>query len=203
MAGEIINKNVLADIQAEMKVGKNQRNTFGKYNYRSAEDILEAAKKVCNPRGFAVVCSDELKLIGDRYYIEATASIFNKETDQYFQATGLAREEESKKGMDGSQVTGASSSYARKYAMNGLFAIDDTKDSDGTNDHGKVSEPSEPKPKTVQLKPLTKDKLELVIDFIVGGKTMDDVEKKYTVSDAMKATINAEVKARIAKKENK
>lgn len=189
---ETINKNVLAEIQAEMKVGKNQRNNFGKYNYRSAEDILEAAKKVCNPRGFAIVCSDELTMIGDRYYVKATASIHNGETDQRFQAEGYAREEESKKGMDGSQVTGASSSYARKYALNGLFAIDDTKDSDHTNKHGKETVA----PNTPALKPLTKDKFGLVVDFIIGGKTMADVEKKYTVSDAMKATILAEVKSK-------
>jgi hypothetical protein len=128
-------ENKLAEIQAKVKAPKGQFNSFGKYNYRSAEDILEAVKQVVNPMGYSITISDTIINVGDRYYIKATATLTNgKET---WSTDGYAREEESKKGMDGSQVTGASSSYARKYALNGLFALDDTKDSDATNTHGK------------------------------------------------------------------
>lgn len=128
-------ENQLAIIQAKVKAPKGQFNSFGKYHYRSAEDILEAVKQVVNPMGFSISISDTIINVGDRYYIKATATLSNgKET---WSTDGYAREEESKKGMDGSQVTGASSSYARKYALNGLFALDDTKDSDATNTHGK------------------------------------------------------------------
>ena len=128
-------ENKLAEIQAKVKAPKGQFNSFGKYNYRSAEDILESVKQVVNPMGYSITISDTIINVGDRYYIKATATLSNgKET---YTTDGYAREEESKKGMDGSQVTGASSSYARKYALNGLFALDDTKDSDATNTHGK------------------------------------------------------------------
>jgi len=121
----------LAKIQALVKAPKGQFNNFGKYKYRSCEDIVEAIKPVINPLGFALTLSDEVVLIGTRFYIKATATLTDgKET---YTATAFAREEEVKKGMDGSQITGASSSYARKYALNGLFAIDDTKDADSTN----------------------------------------------------------------------
>ena len=126
--------NTLAIIQAEVKAPKGQFNSFGKYKYRSAEDILEAVKPVINPKGFSVSISDTIIMLGDRFYVQSIATLTDgKET---YSATGYAREEESKKGMDGSQVTGAASSYARKYALNGLFALDDTKDADATNTHG-------------------------------------------------------------------
>ena len=127
--------NSLAEIQAKVKAPKGQFNSFGKYHYRSAEDILEAVKQVINPMGFYISISDSIVVQGDRFYVQATATLSNG-TETYT-STAFAREEESKKGMDGSQVTGASSSYARKYALNGLFALDDTKDSDATNTHGK------------------------------------------------------------------
>ena len=130
--------NPLAEIQAKLKVPKGQFNSFGKYHYRSAEDILDAVKKVVNPMGFSIVLTDQVKEIGGRIYVESTASLFNGELE--YNATGYAREEETKKGMDGSQITGSASSYSRKIALNGLFAIDDTKDSDSTNDHGKSQE---------------------------------------------------------------
>lgn len=112
----------------ELKAPKNQRNNFGKYNYRSAEDILEAVKPLALENGLIPNLSDELVLIGERYYVKATASITDGFTK--LESTGFAREEEHKKGMDGSQITGTASSYARKYAMNGLYQIDDTKDAD-------------------------------------------------------------------------
>lgn len=128
-------ENKLAEIQAKVKAPKGQFNSFGKYNYRSAEDILEAVKQVVNPMGYSITISDTIINVDDRYYIKATATLSNGK--ESWSTDGYAREEESKKGMDGSQVTGASSSYARKYALNGLFALDDTKDSDATNTHGK------------------------------------------------------------------
>jgi len=121
----------LAKIQALVKAPKGQFNNFGKYKYRSCEDIVEAIKPVINPLGFALTLSDEVILIGQRFYIKATATLTDGK--EIYTATAFAREEEVKKGMDGSQITGASSSYARKYALNGLFAIDDTKDADSTN----------------------------------------------------------------------
>jgi hypothetical protein len=128
-------ENQLSIIQSKVKAPKGQFNSFGKYNYRSAEDILEAVKQVVNPMGYSITISDTIINVGDRYYIKATATLSNGK--ESWSVDGYAREEESKKGMDGSQVTGASSSYARKYALNGLFALDDTKDSDATNTHGK------------------------------------------------------------------
>lgn len=123
----------LLNIQSELKAPKSQINKFGGYNYRNCEDILEAVKPICKKHNAVVYLSDKLVLIGERYYIEATATLVDVETGENAIVTAYAREEESKKGMDGSQITGASSSYARKYALNGLFDIDDTKDSDTTN----------------------------------------------------------------------
>ena len=120
-------------IQQNLKCGKNQRNDFGKYNYRSCEDIFEAVKPLLNEEKLVLIMSDDLVQIGERYYIKATAYIEDLDKNIIACNTAYAREEENKKGMDGSQITGASSSYARKYALNGLFLIDDVKDSDTTN----------------------------------------------------------------------
>lgn len=124
----------LLAIQSELKAPKGQYNSFGKYKYRNCEDILEAVKPLCVKYGAVLSLTDELVNIGERYYVKAVATLTNiEEPPEFVEATAYAREEEDKKGMDGSQVTGASSSYARKYALNGLFCIDDTKDSDTTN----------------------------------------------------------------------
>ena len=118
----------LIAIQSELKAPKGQYNSFGKYKYRSAEDILEAVKPLLAKNGCTLTLSDELELIGDRYYIKATATLRGENESE--SVTAYAREEAEKKGMDGSQITGTASSYARKYALNGLFCIDDTKDAD-------------------------------------------------------------------------
>lgn len=118
----------LIEIQKELKAPKGQYNSFGKYNYRSAEDILEAVKPLCCAKGCLLTLSDEVVPVGNRIYVKATASIRNE--NFHVSVTAYAREEEDKKGMDGSQITGTASSYARKYALNGLFCIDDTKDAD-------------------------------------------------------------------------
>lgn len=120
-------------IQTEMKAPKRHYNSFGKYYYRNCEDILEAVKPLAKKYNAVCLLTDKIKQIGERYYVEATAWLYDCESNDHFEITAYAREEEGKKGMDGSQVTGASSSYARKYALNGLFNIDDTKDSDTTN----------------------------------------------------------------------
>ena len=120
----------LLEIQTELKAPKGQYNSFGKYKYRSCEDILEAVKPICKKNNATLIIADELQNIGDRYYIKATATIIDIEDGSILSNTAYAREEETKKGMDGSQITGTASSYARKYALNGLFCIDDTKDAD-------------------------------------------------------------------------
>lgn len=123
----------LIAIQSELKVPKSQFNKFGGYKYRKAEDILEAVKPLLAKQKCTLIITDDVVLIGNRIYVKATATIKN-EKGECETTTGWAREEETKKGMDGSQITGASSSYARKYALNGLFSIDDNADSDTTND---------------------------------------------------------------------
>ena len=124
----------LAAIQAELHSPKSEYNQFGKYSYRTAEAILEAVKPFLKAQGCVLNCTDDLLLVGDRYYIKATAIITAVEDGSQVSTTAWAREEIDKKGMDQSQVTGASSSYARKYALNGLLAIDNTPDSDATNE---------------------------------------------------------------------
>ena len=116
--------------QSELKAPKNQYNSFGKYNYRSCEDILEAAKPINKKHGLVLLLTDKPVCIGQRYYIEATARLYDIESEQFIESTASAREADTKKGMDDSQVTGTASSYARKYALNGLYNIDDTKDAD-------------------------------------------------------------------------
>lgn len=118
----------LSEIQAKLKAPKGQTNNFGNYKYRSCEDIVEAVKPLLTEQGCSLLLSDEVTLIGDRYYVKATATITHEEGS--LSVSAYAREQENKKGMDTAQLTGATSSYARKYALNGLFAIDDTKDAD-------------------------------------------------------------------------
>ena len=127
----------LSRIQCELVATKGQYNNFGKYSYRSCEDILEAVKPLLDKYKVAIVIKDDIVLVGDRFYVKATATLIDSETGESVEASAFARESADKKGMDSSQVTGATSSYARKYALNGLFAIDDNKDADATNTHGK------------------------------------------------------------------
>ena len=144
----------LVAIQSKLKAPKNQYNSFGKYKYRSAEDILEAVKPLLAENNVVLNMSDRIELIGTRYYLVCTAKVIKGEEEII--SEGRAREDESKKGMDGAQVTGTSSSYARKYALNGLFCIDDTKDAD-TDEYAKqqqaapkqakqASKPAQPAP---------------------------------------------------------
>mgnify|MGYP003304190288 FL=1 len=120
----------LSVIQQELIAPKNQYNSFGKYNYRSCEDILEGLKPFLGKLKVAVTVTDDIVVIGDRFYVKATATLRDCESNETVANTAFARESDDKKGMDASQVTGATSSYARKYALNGLFCIDDVKDAD-------------------------------------------------------------------------
>jgi hypothetical protein len=119
----------MKNIQALLKAPKGQFNNFGKYKYRSCEDIVEAVKPLLADAGYHLNITDDVVLVGDRFYIKATASVWHDQS-LIAVASAFAREPEEKKGMDSSQITGTASSYARKYALNGLFAIDDTKDAD-------------------------------------------------------------------------
>lgn len=138
----------LAKVQQQLKAPKNQRNNYGGYNYRSCEDILEAVKPLLGAISLSLLINDEIVLIGDRYYVKATATIYD-DKGNYVSNSGYAREELTRKGMDSAQITGATSSYARKYALNGLFAIDDTKDADALNNG------EEDKPKKTATKQAT------------------------------------------------
>jgi hypothetical protein len=165
----------LVKIQSELKAPKNQFNSFGKYNYRSCEDILEAVKPLLLKYNCSLVITDEVKEVSSVIYVEATALIRDNETNTQIGVTAQAGIEPNKKGMDISQSFGSSSSYARKYALNGLFLIDDTKDSDATNKHGK-DEVKEQKPKMHQL---TADNVKSIIAKGTQQEVLDQIGKKY------------------------
>jgi hypothetical protein len=141
----------LSAIQGSLKAPKGQTNKFGGYNYRSAEDILNAVKPLLGEWRCSLIVSDEIVEVSGRIYVRASATIADNDSDQAISTSAFAREAESKKGMDEAQITGSASSYARKYALNGLFAIDDTKDPDALNTHGT---PDKPKTKTPSLEEL-------------------------------------------------
>jgi len=159
----------LLEIQKKLKAPKSQYNSYGHYNYRNAEDIIEALKPIIHPMGYVLLLEDELIIAEGRYYIRATATITNGE--ESFSAKAYAREDESRKGMDGSQITGASSSYARKYALNGLLAIDDSKDADDL-------EPVNHKPK---LKKGSKE-WKAAQDYLSKGGKIESILIKYELS---------------------
>lgn len=159
-----MNLQKLINIQRDLNAPKSQYNKFGKFYYRSCEDVLGAVKPLCAREGAAVNIQDTIEVIGTRIYVKATAKLLDGETgDVIAEATAYAREAEQKAGMDDSQITGTASSYARKYALNGLFAIDDTKDTDSDETpqkaENKAAEPQKgkpvQKPAQGQNKPLT------------------------------------------------
>lgn len=183
----------LVEIQGILNAPKNQFNKFGGYKYRSCEDILTALKPLTAARGCFVTLYDEVVPVGNRIYVRATACITNSEGVQVC-ATAYAREAEEKKGMDEAQITGSASSYARKYALNGLFAIDDTRDADATNTHGKdtpaptapsapVARPLPKRSKPVLNKANTSHWSNAVAKLRDKSITPDDVKKAYTISD--------------------
>lgn len=142
-AGTIPIWQKLLEIQRDLKVEKGQWNSFGKYKFRSKEDILEAAKPLCHDRGLALMCDDEVIEVGGWKYIRSVASVTDVVTRETVSARGLAREDETKKGMDGSQITGTASSYAGKRALGNLFALDDTKDSDAPTQPAEKQPPAQ------------------------------------------------------------
>lgn len=207
-------KNYLAEFQSKLKAPKGQYNNFGKYKYRSAEDIVEAVKPIINPEGFSLILSDEIIQVGERIYVKAIVTLSNGTIN--YQTTAFAREEEEKKGMDSSQITGAASSYARKYALNGLFAIDDTADSDATNDHydKKQSHDNQVQNKETDEKPWLDDKtikkilgtMRLEKPIMIGSVTfnnnneiVDYVTKKYRMKKVYKEQLMDELNCELNK----
>ena len=142
----------LTSIQTSLKAPKGQFNSFGKYHYRSCEDILEALKSHLASTKTAIIINDEIIAVGNRIYVKATVTLLDDESEETITATSSARESEDKKGMDSSQLTGATSSYARKYALNGLFCIDDNKDADSSDNFKDDKKPKEQKQKQEQYK---------------------------------------------------
>lgn len=154
----------IIEIQQKLKAPKNQYNSFGGYKYRSCEDILEGVKPLLAEFKLCLILKDDIVNVNDRYYVKATATIYDDEGKEIVSSSSMAREELNKKGMDSSQITGATSSYARKYALNGLFAIDDAKDADATNTHNKT----EKKAKEI-------DKMNNDLDIFEGLKSCSDI----------------------------
>ena len=181
-------KEKLMNIQQELKAPKGQTNTFGKYNYRSCEDILESVKPLLAKYKCALTISDELVNIGERYYIQAEALLIDTESEDIIKNVAYARESLEKKGMDDSQVTGATSSYARKYSLNGLFAIDDTKDAD-TDEYQKQTKQIKEKSFREQLIEYC-NKKELNLEDIAKS---NNLTKESTEEDYKKALLNLKV----------
>lgn len=155
--------DALLDIQARLKAPKGQTNNFGHYKYRSAEDILEAVKPLLKENGCFLTISDDIIMVGSRIYVKATITL--SKNGETIQTTAFARESESKSGMDASQITGAASSYARKYALNGLFCIDDTKDADALNTNKEYTQPP------------TDPNLELILANIKAARSLDELSR--------------------------
>ena len=189
----------LIAIQSELKAPKSQYNNFGKYAYRNCEDILESLKPLLKEHKSTIYISDEIVTVLERFYIKATVTFIDAETGEKITNTAYAREEENKKGMDGSQVTGASSSYARKYALNGMFAIDDTKDSDFTNTTTKGDNPGLSEAQIKRLLAIA-SKVNISADDV---KVV--VAKKFGVQDLRKMNKQQydEICSRLEKKGNK
>lgn len=183
----------LIAIQNELKAPKDLHNKFGNYNYRSAESILEALKPLLQKYDCLLTVSDTMIEIGGRVYVKATATIIVGEAIHF--CTAYAREEETKKGMDAAQITGSASSYARKYALNGLFLIDDTKDADATNDH--KPDPKETKPKeTKQEDPkglialeLGSENFEKCVKYLKEGGLITNIMKKYSLTKEVESAL--------------
>lgn len=193
--------NKLQEIQHKLKAPKGQYNSFGKYKYRSCEDILEAVKPILNEVGCTLTLSDEIILIGDRYYVMATARLKGENVDET--VTAFAREDAEKKGMDGSQITGTASSYARKYALNGLFCIDDTKDAD-TDEYAQQTSKKKPAEAPVEQKKekqvfdSSHPQWQAVLDKMVAGKgSLKALQEYYSISASVEKEITDYLKQHI------
>lgn len=198
----------LSEVQNELKAPKGQRNSFGNYNYRSAEDILEAVKPILKAHKLTMTISDTMENLGDRFYVKATVTVYHTETGESLTVDAAAREALDKKGMDSSQITGATSSYARKYALNGMFNIDDTKDAD-TDEYQRKTQVKKPVGETredghdaeitarlnAKKKELNEkliahdytrsDQKTTFITMVLGKKTIDTLEDADSVEDAL------------------
>ena len=186
---------IYALIQSELKAPKSQYNSFAKYNYRSCEDILEAVKPILAKYKVSLTISDEVVLVGDRFYIKATASLSNG--NQAITSYGFAREPEQKKGLDESQITGMASSYARKYALNGLFCIDDTKDADTMDNTNGHSAPAPKEEKKEDNRPwMTEKNLHDILARIEGGDiaVVDLANEHYRMKKEYREKIVAAVR---------
>lgn len=175
----------LQDIQSTLKAPKGQYNSFGKYAYRNQEDILEAVKPLLGKHKLSMNISDKIIEVGGRVYVEATVVVIDVKRDSAT-TTAYAREEESKKGMDSAQLTGSTSSYARKYALNGMFLIDDTKDADATNNHGKelATKPTPSQAVVVEKTPVSDmSKLKSALDSNKEGTLSQLAQFKYLTSE--------------------
>lgn len=161
-------------VQSTLKAPKSQKNTFGNYFYRSCEDIVEAVKPILKEVKAVLLFTDELVQIGDRYYIKSTAIFKDVESSGEIQVSAFARESVNKKGMDDSQITGSTSSYSRKYAANGLFGIDDTKDAD-TRDNRETKADTQQVSKNPQE---TKELIAILSNLLTECKISDDQEKQ-------------------------
>lgn len=166
----------LIEIQKKLKAPKNQHNSFGNYKYRSAEDILEAVKPLTAEQGCVLTLTDDIVCIEGRFYVKATATISNSKGQTVF-VNGWAREEETKKGLDASQLTGSCSSYARKYALNGLFLIDDTKDAD-TDEQRKQAE-GQAKKAAAKKSTISEDKKAMILADIKTKTTRAEMDKLW------------------------
>lgn len=177
----------LSKIQNEMNVKKGRYNKFGGYYYRSCEDILQTAKEVCDKYGCYVNVTDTIEYIEGRFYVKATAKVVDIETGESETATAFAREEESKKGMDGAQLTGATSSYARKYALCGLFAIDDSIDNDSLNgtqeSAGKSSNKKVPDKSSDQSKQ-SQSQVSILIGYVNECTTLQQLGELFKANQA-------------------
>lgn len=182
---------VLQAIQSELVAPKGQYNSFGKYNYRSAEDILEALKPILKKYNAAITLSDEIVYIEGRYYVEASVTLYAE--GEAIGAKASAREEETKKGMDGSQITGTASSYARKYALNGLFAIDDNKDPD-TDEYASQTGKQAQAQKTAQSKSASNQKQNQRasgnVKYITGAQAKKLREDIKNIAEASGGPVN-------------
>ena len=179
----------LAKVQKELKAPKGQFNSFGKYYYRSCEDILEAAKPLCIENELVLTITDDIIQVGERIYVRATATVSDILDGATVSSSAMAREAEEKKGMDASQITGASSSYARKYALGGLFALDDTKDSDATNDGKTTEKKAEPvlnKTESTTKKEPAKSKTAQTLAQKAEAAGIAEIVKDYSCTDCGK-----------------
>lgn len=178
----------LPNIQNEMNVQKSRFNNFGGYKYRSCEDILQEAKRVCEKYGCYVMVTDSIEFIEGRFYVKATAKIVETETGFIETCSAFAREEDSKKGMDLAQLTGATSSYARKYALCGLFAIDDSIDNDSLNgmpeNEGKAANKKSYKPSSTSKPDNSQTQIEILIRYVNECTTVEQLRSLFKANQA-------------------